>query len=157
MSTFEKAAWDPELILQEILTTKISTVLGIEPLILRLISPKFPATLCRSWFRLCATSQKVVSSISGGVNGIFLSRIPSGRTISLGSTQLLAEMSIRNLFRVKGSQCIGLVTLPTLCAETLESRSLNFLVPSGPVQSCTRIDLPSLFPEFQERILISLM
>jgi hypothetical protein len=66
---------------------------------MRLKSPKFPATLCRSWFRLCATSQKVVSSISDCVNGIFKYRISSGRTISLGSTQILPEMSIRNPFR----------------------------------------------------------
>ena len=39
----------------------------------------------------CATSRKVAGSISGGVNGIF----PSGRTMTLESTQPPTEMSTR--------------------------------------------------------------
>jgi hypothetical protein len=45
----------------------------------------------------CATSRKVEGSISDGVTGIFQSLNPSGRIVSLGSTQLLREISTRNL------------------------------------------------------------
>jgi hypothetical protein len=75
------------------------TLLGIETLIMRLISPEYWSMLCRSWFRHYTTNQKVVSSISDGVIGIFHSLNPSGHTISLGSTLLLTEMSNTNIFQ----------------------------------------------------------
>ena len=50
-------------------------------------------TLCRSPFRHCATSRKVAASIFFIV--ICLSHNPSGRTMALGSTQPLTEMSTR--------------------------------------------------------------
>jgi len=56
---------------------------------------------CRSWFRHCATSQKVAGAIPDYVIGIFHCYNPSGRTMVLGSTKLLAE----------GDRCLGL-TLP---------------------------------------------
>jgi hypothetical protein len=43
--------------------------------------------------------KKIVSSFSDGVIGIFHCLKTSGRTISLGSTLLLTEMSNRNLFQ----------------------------------------------------------
>ena len=51
----------------------------------------------RSWLRHCATSRKVAGSIPDSVIGIFHSHNPSGRTMALGSTQPLAEMSTRNV------------------------------------------------------------
>ena len=54
-------------------------------------------TLWRSWLRYCATSQKVVGSIPDGVIGIFHGRNPFGRTMTLGLTQSLTEMSTRNI------------------------------------------------------------
>ena len=48
-------------------------------------------TLWRSWLRRCATSWKVAGSITDGVIGI------SGRTMALGLTQPLTEMSTRNV------------------------------------------------------------
>ena len=51
----------------------------------------------RSWLRHCATSQKVAGSIPDGVIGIFHWHNPSGRTMALGSTQPLTEMSTRNI------------------------------------------------------------
>ena len=42
----------------------------------------------------------------------------------------------------KGNQCIGLATLPPSCA-VLKPGSLNILAPSGPVQACTGIAIPS--------------
>jgi hypothetical protein len=45
-----------------------------------------------------ATSRKVAGSIPDGVIGIFHWFNPSGRTMALGSTQPLTEMSTRNVF-----------------------------------------------------------
>ena len=45
----------------------------------------------------CATSRKVAGSIPDGVIGIFHWHNPSGRTMALGSTQPLTEMSTRNI------------------------------------------------------------
>jgi len=47
--------------------------------------------------RHCATSQKVAGSIPGGVSWIFHWHNPSGRTLALGLTQHLTEMSTRNI------------------------------------------------------------
>jgi len=44
-----------------------------------------------------ATSRKVAVSIPDGVNGIFRLHNPSGRTMTLMSTQPLTEMSTRNI------------------------------------------------------------
>jgi hypothetical protein len=54
-------------------------------------------TRWRSWLRLCSTSWKVAGSIPDGVMGIFHWHNPSGRTMFLGLTQPLTEMSTRNL------------------------------------------------------------
>ena len=51
----------------------------------------------RSWLRHCATSHKVAGSIPDGVIGIFHWHNPSGRTMALGSTQPLTEMSTGNI------------------------------------------------------------
>ena len=45
----------------------------------------------------CATNQKVAGSIPDGVTGIFHWHNPSGRTMALGSTRPLTEMSTRNI------------------------------------------------------------
>jgi hypothetical protein len=47
----------------------------------------------RSWLKRWATSRKVAVSISNGVTGIFYWYNPSGRTMALGMTQPLTEMS----------------------------------------------------------------
>jgi hypothetical protein len=49
------------------------------------------------WLRHCATNRKVAGSIPDGVIGIFHLHNPSGRTMVLGSTQPLPEMSNRNI------------------------------------------------------------
>ena len=53
-------------------------------------------TAVAQWLRCCATNRKVAGSIPDGVIGIFHSHNPSDRTMALGSTQPLTEMSIRN-------------------------------------------------------------
>jgi hypothetical protein len=54
-------------------------------------------TRWRSWLRHCSTSRKVVGLIPDGVIGIFHFRNPSSRTMALGSTQPLTEMSTRSI------------------------------------------------------------
>jgi hypothetical protein len=44
-----------------------------------------------------ATSQKVAGSVPEGVTGIFHLYNPSGRTVVLGSSQPLTEMSTKNI------------------------------------------------------------
>jgi len=54
-------------------------------------------TRWRSWLTKCARSRKVAGSIPDGVIGIFHWQNPSGRTMALGLTQPLTEMSIWNI------------------------------------------------------------
>jgi len=56
-------------------------------------------TRWHSWLRHCATNSKVTGSIPDGVIGIFHCHNPSGRTMALGLTQPLTEMSTRNISR----------------------------------------------------------
>ena len=49
------------------------------------------------WLRCCATNRKVAVSIPDGVIGIFHWHNPSDRTMALGSTQPLTEMSTRRI------------------------------------------------------------
>jgi len=51
----------------------------------------------RSWLRHYATSRKVMGSIPDGVIGIFHWHNPTGRTMTLGSTQPLTETSNRDI------------------------------------------------------------
>ena len=54
-------------------------------------------TRWRSWLSHYTTSRKVPGSIPDGVIGIFYCHNPSGRTMALGSIQLLTEMSTRDI------------------------------------------------------------
>jgi hypothetical protein len=47
--------------------------------------------------RYCATNQKVAGLIPDGAMEFFIDINPSGRTMALGSTQTLTEMSTRNI------------------------------------------------------------
>jgi hypothetical protein len=51
---------------------------------------------------------------------IFFLHNPCGRTMALGLTQPLTEMSTRNISWGKGGRCIGLTTLPPSCAHCLK-------------------------------------
>jgi len=71
--------------------------------------------------RHCATSRKVAGSIPDGVIRILHWHNPSGRTMALGSTQPLTEMSTTNIsWWGKGGRCVGLTTLLPSCADCLE-------------------------------------
>jgi hypothetical protein len=60
-------------------------------------------TRWRSWLRHCATNWKVADSIPHGVTVIFHWHNPSTRTLALGLTQLLTEMSTRSISWVKAA------------------------------------------------------
>jgi hypothetical protein len=68
---------------------------------------------------------------------------PFGRTMALGSTQPLTEMSTRNIScgrgGGKGGRCLGLTTLPPSCADCLEIWEPQ---PSGNLRACPGIALP---------------
>jgi hypothetical protein len=59
----------------------------------RMLPTFFRSTRWRSWLRHCATSRKVAGSIPDGIIAIFHSHDPSGRTMALGSTQPVTQMS----------------------------------------------------------------
>ena len=52
---------------------------------------------------------------------------PSDRTMALGSTQPLTEMSARSISWGKGGRYVRLTTLPPSFAVVMKSRNLNFL------------------------------
>jgi len=54
-------------------------------------------TAVAQWLRCCATNRKVAGSIPSGVIGICHRHNPSERTMALGSTQPLTEMSTRSI------------------------------------------------------------
>ena len=79
------------------------------------------STRWRSWLRYCATSRKVAGSIPDGVIEIFHWHNPSDRTMAVGSTQPLTEMSYQEYFlAVIGGRCVRLPTLPPSCADCLK-------------------------------------
>jgi hypothetical protein len=94
--------------------------------------------------RHCTTNWKVVGSIPDGVTGIHWHN-PSGRTMALGSTQHLAEMSTRNIsWGVKAAGAYGWQIYHLHVATVLKSGNLKLLEPSGPVQACNGTPLPFL-------------
>ena len=100
-------------------------------------------TRWRSWFSHCDTSRKVADSIPGGFTGVFHWHNPSGRTVALGLTQPLTEMSTRDIsWGVKAIGAWGLQPYHLHATTVLKSGSLNLLEPSGPVQACNGIALP---------------
>ena len=85
--------------------------------------------------RCGATNRKVDGSIPADVIKIFHWHNPSDRTMNLGSTQPVTEMSTRRISWVKGGRCVRLTTLPPSCTVVTKSGNHNFLEPSGPFQA----------------------
>jgi hypothetical protein len=78
-------------------------------------------TLWHSWLKHCATSRKDAGSIPDGAIGNFHLHNPSGRSVGLGSTHPLREMSTRNVsWGVKGGRYVRLTCLPPTGADYLE-------------------------------------
>jgi hypothetical protein len=72
---------------------------------------------------------------------IFHRHNPSGRTMDLGLTQPLTEISTRNISWDKGGRCVRLTTLLLYVPIVLKSGNLTLLERSGPVQACNGIAL----------------
>jgi hypothetical protein len=99
-------------------------------------------TRWRSWLKHCATSRKIAGPIPDGVIGIFHLNNPSGRTMALGVTQPLTEMTIRNISSgLKAAGAQGWKPYYIHVPIVLKFGSLNILKPSGPVQACNGIAL----------------
>jgi hypothetical protein len=89
--------------------------------------------------RHCATSRKVAGSIPIGVIRMFNWQNTSGRTMALGLTQPLTQMSTRNISW--GVKMAGVSGWKPYQLRVLKSGSLNLLKPSGPVQVCNETAL----------------
>ena len=83
------------------------------------------------WLRHCTSSRKVASSIPDGV--IFHWHIPPAALWSCG------RLSLYYYLEGKGGRCVRL----TYLLKVLKSGSLNILEPTGSVQDCRGIALPS--------------
>ena len=64
------------------------------------------------------------------------------RTMTVGSTQPLTEMSTRNISWGQRRPVRKADNLSLSCAVVTKSGRLNFLEPSGPVQACKGTALP---------------
>jgi hypothetical protein len=84
-------------------------------------------------------SWKGAGSIPDGTIGIFQLHNPSGRTLALGLTQPLTEMSTRNISWGKGVGMVGMTTLPPSCADCLEIWEPQT---PGTLRACSGIALP---------------
>ena len=105
---------------------------------------RFGGTWWCGSLRHCTTNRKAAGSIPDGVTGIFHWHNPSGRTMSLGSTQPLTEMSTRNIsWGIKAAGVWGWKPYHLHVLNVLKSGSLKLLEPSRPVQACNGIALPS--------------
>ena len=95
-----------------------------------------------------STSRKVAGSISDCVIRIFNWHNTAGRTKALGSTQPLTQMSTRNIcLWVKAAGAYDWQTFHPYMKTDLKSGCLNLLEPSGLVQGCSGIALPSPFTQ----------
>jgi hypothetical protein len=100
-------------------------------------------TRWRKWLRHCAKSRKFADSIPEGFIGFFHRHNPSSRTMALGLTQPLTEMSTRNIsWGVKVADAYGCQPYHLHVPIVFKSGNLNLLEPSGPVQACNGIALP---------------
>jgi hypothetical protein len=88
------------------------------------------------WLRHYATN-RVAGSIPNGVIRIFQWHNPFGRNMSLGTTQPLTGVFSGG----KVVRCVRpYLTLPPSRAVVMKSGNLNFLEPSGPLQTCNGAD-----------------
>jgi len=97
------------------------------------------------WLRCCSTNRKVAGSIPAGVSGFFID-IKSFRShYGPGVDSASNRNEYQGYFLGgKGGRCVRMTTLPPSYAVVTKSGRLNFLEPSGPLQTCNGIDLERL-------------
>jgi hypothetical protein len=83
-----------------------------------------------------------LSAFLDEIIGFFNLPNPSRRTVALGSTQPLTEMSTWNLPEVKGCRRAKLTSLPPSLSHCLECVSLDVSQLYGPPRPVTEIILP---------------
>ena len=115
---------------------KHQTLQCSRPEALKIFAGILPNKVVAQWLRCCATNRKVAGSIPDGVIEIFRSHYKPG----------VDSVSKRNEYQEdflggKCGRCVRLATLPTSCAVVITSGNLNFVKPSGPLQTCNGTDL----------------
>jgi hypothetical protein len=117
-------------------------------------------TLWRSWMRHSATSCKVAGSIPDSGVGIFHWHNPTGRTVALGLTQPVTEMSTRNIswgWRRPLGRADNLTIF--ICRLSWNLRASTSYSPLGPVQACNgiaslfHVKYPLSFLDFGENLI----
>ena len=103
----------------------------------------YMGTAVAQWLRCCATNRKVAGSIPAGISGFFIviKSFRSHYSPGVDSASNINECQ-EHFLGGKGGRCVRLTTLPPSCAVVTKSGNLNFLEPSGPLQTCNRTDLP---------------
>ena len=95
-----------------------------------------------SWLRNWDRNREVADSIPNSVTAIFHRHNPSCRTMALGSTQPLTEMSTRNIFwKVKLAGAHGWQSYHLHLPTVLKFTNLSVLETSVPVQVWTGVYL----------------
>jgi hypothetical protein len=90
-------------------------------------------TRWRNWLRHCATSRKVAGWIPDGVTETLQWLNPPGRTM-VDSASNRNEYQ-ESFLRAKDGRCVGLTTLPPLCADCIQILgALTSWNPKRPVQ-----------------------
>ena len=72
--------------------------------------------------------------------------------MALGSTQPLTKISTWSISGGKGGRCLRLTTLPPSYGAVMKSGNINFLEPSGPLQTCNGTALPLLSFQKKKRL-----
>ena len=98
-------------------------------------------TAVAQWLR--CSNRKIALSIPAGVNGFFIDmKKPSDRTMALGSTQPVAEMSTESISCGQRRPVRKSDNLPQSYAVVTKSGKLKFLEPSGTLRVCNGTALP---------------